>query len=108
MVSRDVSFTEPPLLQSSIQLSLLPDPIDTFLVNLAAQRKARIDLHEKVTSPPVQPVISNAREQLEYESHAPSKIQDPAKVNVVPRGPFEHDKKEFIAGFPIDDELLST
>jgi hypothetical protein len=74
MVSRDVSFTEPPLLQSSIQLLLLPDPIDTFLVNLAAQRKGRIDLHEDGTSPPVQPVISNAKEQLEYESHAPSKI----------------------------------
>jgi hypothetical protein len=108
MVSRYVSFTAPPLLQSSIQLSLLPDPIDTFLVNLAAQRKSRIDLHKEGTSPPVPPVISNAKEQLEYESHAPSKIQDPAKINVVPRGLLGHNNKEFIAGFPIDDELLST
>jgi hypothetical protein len=52
-------------------------------------------------------VVSNAKGQLEYESDAPSQIQDPAKVNVVPREPFQPDKEEFIGGFSIDDDLLS-
>jgi hypothetical protein len=106
-----VFFNEPPLLQSSIELSLLQNSIDNFIANRAAERKARIDLlNEDGTSlktTPVQPVVSNAQGQLEYEFDAPSQIQYPAEVNVVPREPFDPDKEEFIAGFPIDDDLIS-
>jgi hypothetical protein len=111
-VFRDVFFNETPVLQSSIRKpSLLKDSIDNFIANRAAERRAWIDLHneEEISfkTTPIQPVVSNAEGQLGYEFDAPSHIQDHAEVNVVLGEPFVPGKEEFIAGFPIDDDLIS-
>jgi hypothetical protein len=103
-------FNETPLLQSSIKmLSLLQDSIDNFITNRAANRKANKNQEneedDSVETIPPHPRVINTEGQLEYEfDHL--RIDDPAQDNIVPMEPFVPDEEEYIAGFPVDDDLV--
>jgi hypothetical protein len=108
-VFKDVVFNESPLLQSSKEkLSLLQDSTDNFIANRAANRKATKNQEEEDSSDetiPTQSLLTNAEGQLEYEfDHL--RIQNPAQDNLVPMEPFVPDEEEYIAGFPLDDDLV--
>jgi hypothetical protein len=109
-VFRDVVFNESPLLLSSIKnLSLLQDSIDNFIANRAANRKAHKNKENEedasVETLPSHSPVTNPEGQLEYEfDHL--RIQDPAQDNTVPMESFVPDEEEYIAGFPIDDDLV--